>query len=112
MNLNTLAHRVASKTVTNPDEYGINPAFIMLLMELFKVLLPMLEDCNKTPKQAVAITKDPTRIELWLVKILTRKKLGRRTYREVGKEVVAATFKVGRELTPEEVADLYDEAQV
>lgn len=109
MNLKEAATRASGKIVN--ETYQFNPAIILLIIEGINMILPLLQEyCNKEPEEAVAIAKNPSWLEYRVARFQVRRALGRRAYRECGKEVLTAMLETGGELTTDEMSDLYEEA--
>ncbi len=103
----TMAKRVAGNMHGNPR---LNPAFIQLIAMFLQEILPkLLENCGETPESVVAAAKNPGRFQKFWLKRQTRKAFGRRTYREDGDAIAAATLKTTKKAKPAELAALYEQ---
>lgn len=101
-----------------PRDYPtLDPAIIGVILELLKVLLPIIiENCQETPEAVPKILSDMRhprdirdRIRRWRLEMTIRRELGWMLYRDLqGPALADAICQAGAESTPEEIWALCD----
>lgn len=101
-----------------PKNYPtLDPVIIGVILELLKVLLPIIiENCQETPDAVPKILSDmrhprdlTDRIRRWRLEMTIRRELGWMLYRDLNGPILAeAICQAGAESTPEEIWGLCD----
>ncbi len=101
-----MAKRVTGNMKGNKS---FGPAFLQLISMFLQQILPkLLENCNQTAEGVVQTAGDPGRFQKFWLKRQTRTAFGRRTYKESGEEIIAATLKTVKKAKPAEISALYE----
>lgn len=103
-------NKVAEKAAKNygKDNAALDPATIGLFMELIKQFIAMFQGC-KTAPAAHQDMKQPRFIERVRARMLVRENMGGKDFRQNGDKVLDALFETGRDLSANEVEELYKE---
>lgn len=112
--MSNLLKQTAEKVVDNVagDKREFDVTMIILIMELLMEFLPkLMELCNEDPETIVAKARKPKWRHKRVLRLQTRRTLGRRGYAEKGREVADAVTKTGAESTPAEITELYADIQ-
>ena len=108
MSLRTIAQKVASNLPQ--EQYRFDPTIIILIMEAIMTMIQtLMENCNPTPEEAVAMAQDPGPLQKVVLRLRVRRILGMRAYRNFGNEIVESMIKVTAESTSAEIQEIYDE---
>lgn len=93
------------------SSYGIDPAFLDFLRELFDKLIEMFDGCQfalqRSTENSVAICNNPNRRQERRLNAKVRRGLGREDYKKYGKPMVTAVKATGRTVTVEIMDGLY-----
>ena len=108
MSLKSIQDRAASDLASKNENFGFDPAIIMVIFDVIMELIQSLQDCRK-PQDAVAIAKSPTLLQKRLVALKVRRTMGRRAYRVDGQDVVDSILAAGQGVTVEEMEAAYNE---
>lgn len=92
----------------NPNA-AFDPAMIFVIIEVIMELLGSFENCGQSPEEAAAISKNPSRLQVRVVKRITRREMGRRAYRANGRDVVESILYAGKGTSAEEIREAYRE---
>lgn len=111
------ANRVAEKLPNGYPLPKLDPAIIAVILELLKVLLPIIIDnCQETPDEVPVVLRDmrdpraiKDRIRRWRLDLIIRRELGWRLYRDLdGPSLAEAFCEAGSVALPDEIWSLCD----
>lgn len=105
---NAMAGALVNRRVK--EAVALDPAMILMLMELIMGLLKMFQDCRKTPAEVVQSTKRLGIIERWQLRRAIRQSIADdEMHGYVGRQLADAAAEVAQSLTAAEVEELYAE---
>jgi len=90
------------------DNYAFDPATIMVIIEMVMKFIESLQNC-RNPVNAAKVVNNPTRLQKRVVRWQVRRALGRQSYKEYGDKLVKALLDTGKNITADEMAQMYDE---
>jgi hypothetical protein len=109
--LEQTATQIAGRVRPVTDRLGMDfITIIALIMEILSAIFPILQNLCKNDAEKLRVTLQDVRPwhRIWL-RWHVRKVLGWRLSREIGREVVNGALVVGKDLSVEDVANLYAE---
>lgn len=112
MSLQVLQDRAVDTLTEQADEdgYAIDPALILLLVEIVPVVINMIKKCTDDDLDlATEIAGEPTWFQRAYLKRRLRRELGRRAYREYGDMVYQCLLGCGEEVTEEELSAAFED---
>lgn len=106
----SVLNKVSEKAAKNygKDNAALDPATIGLFMELIKQFIALFQGC-KTAQAAHQDMKQPRLIERVRARMLVRENMGGKDFRQNGDKVLEALFETGKDLSANEVEELYKE---
>lgn len=109
MKLDEMANRVANNIPRKNGEAALDPSMIPVIIDIVSGLIGMFKECNKTPGEAVKISKSPSRWERIALNSAIRRQVGFFKFRREGDELVDAVMKTGKTMSEPDMKELYDE---
>ena len=109
MAISTMVDRAKGSLADNNPNAAFDPASIGMIFEIIKGLIEAFQNCRKDEAEAVAMSKNPSRLQRRMVKNRVRREIGRRAYREQGPDMVQAVLDSGADTNVAEMKAAYDE---
>lgn len=106
-----LAKKVAIKyaNAAGDKQAAFDPAVIMVFADMIINLIDMFKNCGKTDAQAFATVKNPSLWDRLMLRRLVKQDMTRSEFKSKGKELVDALLSGGKDVTEEEMKELYAE---
>ena len=106
-----LAKKFAVKysSLSGDKDAAIDPSTIMVFLDMILGIVEIFKGCGKTPAQALASTHSPSLWDRLVLRRIVKQDMTRSEFKARGKELVDALLAGGKEVTEEDVKDLYNE---
>jgi hypothetical protein len=104
------ANRIVADVKGEMPTVIFDPAIIIAVISIIVQLVKMYQSCKKTPEEAKVSMASPNWFQRWRLHWMTRAALARHNSNEAVSAVKESVLKQGRNLTVEEVSQLYAEA--
>lgn len=75
--IKNIAEIAQEEYVGKNDLAQIDPATIMVIMELIQQIVEMFANCKKTPEQATAMSRNPSALQKMVLRSRIRREMGR-----------------------------------
>lgn len=116
MKIADLSHEVTCEYVghlnaAGDDGYSIDPATIMIIMEIVSNVIAMWKDCKKPPVEAAASAKSPSRFERLVLRRTCVKMLGAKEFRRSGDVLMSKLVEKASSLTESNMAEMYEDEE-
>lgn len=111
MGIYSIRDRAVSNFAARNPGRAVDPASFAVLLELIMQLIAAFQDCKKEPEDAVAMVSKPTWLQRRVLTLKVKRELGRRGWRNHGRDTVAALLQTGREIHVEEMRDAFDDME-
>ena len=111
MSLKTIQDRALNNFADQNPNQAFDPTMIIVIYELIMEFLEMFTGswwCGQSPEDAADIVQHPTRMQRRLINIKVRRALGRRAYKQHGKDVLVSLLKTGKTGTVAEMKEAYE----
>lgn len=108
-------HSIRDRAVENYTDLhpgrAIDPASIAVFLELIMQLIAAFQDCRKEPEEAVSMVNSPSRWQKRVMNRRVRREVGRRGWRDHGRDIVVSLLKTGRETSVREMKAAYEDVE-
>lgn len=104
------AVEVAKKMGVVKEGQAFDPSIILTLAPIIVELIGMLQECRKTPEQALRSVKNPTLWQKFAVRREVRRSMSLREYHKHGDRFVDAVFAAAKDTDVQTIQALYEEA--
>lgn len=111
MGIGSMKDRAVNNFTAKNPTAAFDPASAILIVDLIMQFIQMFQDCKKDADEAVEHAKDPTFLMKRIVHLRTRRELGRKAYKEHGRDMAEAIIEAGGDVTLEEMVAAYDEIE-
>ena len=105
------AQKLAVKfnTLNGDSQAVLDPATILTFAQIILDLFTKIKECKQNKSQATQTIKSPGLFHRLQLRMHLRNILGR-DFKNSGENMVQSVLEVGKQLTPDDVSALYDEA--
>lgn len=103
-----LIKKAQHRFTESQSDKTFDPATIAVIATLIIQIVQMWKDCKKTPDESVVMSKNPTILQKFRLRRMTRQELGN-SYNEYGDSVVKAILETGKEATEEDIEGVSNE---
>lgn len=94
--------------LTGKENAALDPAIILVVMQIVQEVIALLQNCRKTPADAIKSAKNPSLWERLVVRNTAIDTLGRREFRDNGgSELVSSILSAGASLEVKEAEQLF-----
>lgn len=101
---------ITEKTLNNFGGHrALDPAWFTIIFEILEKVFGQFMDCDLPIPEALEISNRPNRRQKRILRRNIRRELGRKDYRKYGTDMYNALLKSGRNLTEDEVTEIYEE---
>ncbi len=105
------ANLIAANARGENPTVAVDPATIMAIISVIVQVVKLYRECQKTPSEAKTAMESPNWINRWRLRRIARQSLARSHSDESVSSIVNGVLKQGKDVTVEEVSQLYNEAQ-
>lgn len=103
-----LIQKAQHRFTESQSDKSFDPATIAVIAMLIMQVVKMWKDCRKTPDEVVTSFHNPTLLQKFRLRRMTRQELGN-SYNEYGDSVVKAILETGKEATEEDIESVSNE---
>jgi hypothetical protein len=90
---------------------AIDPATILIIMDVVVKVIDMLQSCKQNPDDVVKMTSSPSIFQRIVLRRVVKDVLGNREYRNSGTELVDSILSNAKKLNTDDVKEMFQDAQ-
>lgn len=95
--------------VSGDKSAALDPSMIMVFLDMILNIVDIFKSCGKTQEQTHKAVRNPTLWDKLVLRRIVKQDMTRSEFRNKGKELVDALLAGGKEVTEEDIKDLYSE---
>jgi hypothetical protein len=92
------------------NSVALDPATILALLEIIMQVMKMLQNCRKTPENALLVLRNPSIMERWALKRIVKRVVDDEDVHKLyGRQFLNSIVSVGHSCSLDEVTNMYKE---
>jgi hypothetical protein len=101
---------IALNNSNSEENLNLDPAVLLLIVEIAVQIINLYQDCGKDDAEAAGMANKPSVFQRALLRRIVRNNLGNAEYRRYGDDLVNAFISQGRNIDPESMGAMFEEA--